>query len=211
MVDAAFMVLYRADVWLARFLELIIHKEGNMRIPFQRSLLVALVASTTLLQACSDEKEPMASEADSAAPVAEDHAGHDMAAMETDEAEAAPGITRSPAPEGAKVFFVSPADGDTVTGPVTVEFGLEGMDVVPAGTDQENSGHHHLLIDLADAPDMNMPLPANDNVVHFGKGQTSTTLELAPGTHTLQLVLGDYRHIPHEPPVMSDTITITVE
>ncbi|MQX53757.1 DUF4399 domain-containing protein [Alcanivorax sediminis] len=183
-----------------------------MRIPFQRSLLVALVASTTLLQACSDNQEPMASEAENGAPVAEDHSGHDMAAMESAEAEeAAPQIARSTAPEGAKVSFVTPVDGDTVTSPVTIEFSLEGMDVVPAGTEQENSGHHHLLIDLAEAPDMGMPLPANDNVVHFGKGQTSTTLELTPGTHTLQLLLGDYRHIPHEPPVMSETITITVE
>ncbi|MCK0152258.1 DUF4399 domain-containing protein [Alcanivorax sp. S6407] len=182
-----------------------------MRIPFQRSLLVALVASTTLLQACSDNQEPMASEAETAAPAAEE-ASHDMASMDTSgEETAAVEIPRSPAPEGAKVFFVSPADGATVSGPVTVEFGLEGMDVVPAGTEQENSGHHHILIDLAEAPDMSMPLPANDNVVHFGKGQTSTTLELEPGEHTLQLILGDYRHIPHEPPVMSETITITVE
>lgn len=182
-----------------------------MRIPFQRSLLVALVASTTLLQACSDDKEPMASEAEQAAPVAEE-TSHDMATMDTaDTEEAAAQITRSVAPEGARVFFVSPADGATLTSPVTVEFGLEGMDVAPAGTEQENSGHHHLLVDLAEAPDMNMPLPANDNVVHFGKGQTSTTLELAPGEHTLQLLLGDYRHIPHDPAVMSETITITVE
>lgn len=181
-----------------------------MRIPFQRSLLVALVASSTLLQACSDEKEPMASETEQTAPAAEE-TSHDMASMDTAAEEAAPLIARSAAPEGAKVFFVTPANGDTVTSPVTVEFGLEGMEVIPAGTEQENSGHHHLLIDLAEAPDMSMPLPANDNVVHFGKGQTSTTLELAPGTHTLQLLLGDFRHIPHQPPVMSDTITISVE
>ncbi|MZR61568.1 DUF4399 domain-containing protein [Alcanivorax sp. DP30] len=182
-----------------------------MRISFQRSLLVALVASSTLLQACSDEKEPMASETGQTAPVAEE-ASHDMAAMETAETEeTAPQIPRSAAPEGAKVFFVTPANGDSVTSPVTVEFGLEGMEVIPAGTEQENSGHHHLLIDLSEAPDMGMPLPANDHVVHFGKGQTSTTLELEPGEHTLQLLLGDYRHIPHDPAVMSETITITVE
>ena len=181
-----------------------------MRIPFQRSLLVALIASTSLLQACSDDQKPMASEAETTT-TAEEHS-HDMATMETaDSQDAKPGITRSMAPEGAKVFFDSPADGDTVTGPVTIEFGLEGMDVVPAGTEQENSGHHHVLIDLAETPDLNMPLPANDNVVHFGKGQTSTTLELEPGEHTLQLLLGDYRHIPHDPAVMSERITITVE
>ncbi|MCG8392858.1 MAG: DUF4399 domain-containing protein [Pseudomonadales bacterium] len=120
-------------------------------------------------------------------------------------------MTRSPAPEGAKVFFVAPADGDTVSNPVTVEFGLEGMEVVPAGTEEDNSGHHHLLIDLDTLPDMNMPLPSTDQVVHFGKGQTATTLELEPGEHTLQLLLGDYRHVPHEPAVMSEKITITVE
>ena len=181
-----------------------------MRIPFQRSLLVALVASAPLLQACSENQEP-ASEAENAAPVAEEQSSQAMTSSEEASAEAATTIKRSTAPEGAKVFFVAPADGATVSSPVTVEFGLEGMEVVPAGTEQENSGHHHVLIDLAQAPHMNMPLPANDNVVHFGKGQTSTTLELEPGEHTLQLLLGDYRHIPHEPPVMSDTITITVE
>lgn len=184
-----------------------------MRIPFQRSLLVALITSTALLQACSDNSEDAAKEA--AAPAAEapataDHSNH----MNTDDSAdkpAASGITRSSAPEGAAAEIVSPANGATVSSPVKVVFGLEGMDVSPAGKEKENSGHHHLLIDLDKMPDMNMPLPANDQVVHFGKGQTETELELEPGTHTLQLLLGDYRHVPHEPAVVSETITITVE
>ena len=84
------------------------------------------------------------------------------------------------------------------------------MGVAPAGVQQQNTGHHHLLIDVTEQPPGNLPLPANDNIVHFGGGQTETTIELAPGTHTLQLVLGDHLHIPHDPPVQSERITITV-
>ena len=184
-----------------------------MRIPFQRSLLVAVIASTTLLQACSDNSEDATKEAAAPAanaPAATDHSNH-MNTDDSAEKPAANGITRSPAPEGAAAEIVSPANGATVSSPVKVVFGLEGMDVAPAGNEQDNSGHHHLLIDLETLPDMGMPLPANDQVIHFGKGQTETELELEPGTHTLQLLLGDYRHVPHEPPVMSEKITITVE
>ncbi|MGK0393597.1 MAG: hypothetical protein ACJA0B_001773 [Alcanivorax borkumensis] len=186
-------------------------KEKTMRIPFQRSLLVAVIASTGLLQACSDNsdgKEAAAPAAD--APAAADHSNH----MNTDDSAtkpAATGIVRSPAPEGAAAEIVSPTNGATVSSPVKVVFGLEGMEVAPAGNEQKNSGHHHLLIDLDTMPNMDMPLPANDQVVHFGKGQTETELELEPGTHTLQLLLGDYRHVPHQPPVTSEKITITVE
>ncbi|MDE2995464.1 MAG: DUF4399 domain-containing protein [Bacteroidota bacterium] len=118
---------------------------------------------------------------------------------------------RSPAPEGARVFFANLEDGATVSSPFTVEFGLEGMDVIPAGTDQEHSGHHHLMIDLDELPAMDMPMPADSQHVHFGKGQTSVELDLAPGDHRLQLVLGNYLHIPHDPPVISEVITVTVE
>jgi len=115
------------------------------------------------------------------------------------------------APE-AKVYFIQPDDGQVFnSGEVKVVFGIEGMLVAPAGTDTPNSGHHHLLINVAEMPDMSMPLPASDNVRHFGKGQTETTLNLAPGTHRLQLLLGNYAHIPHNPPVLSEVIEITVK
>ena len=119
---------------------------------------------------------------------------------------------RTPSPAGAKVFIISPKDGATVSSPVTVKFGVKGMAVVPAGTKQDNSGHHHLLIDTDVPSDLSLPLPSvPDKVVHFGKGQTETTVTLAPGKHTLQLVFADANHIPHNPAVMSKKITVTVK
>jgi hypothetical protein len=119
---------------------------------------------------------------------------------------------RSAAPEGAAAYIVSPADGATVQNPVTVVFGLRGIGVAPAGVAQENTGHHHLLIDVApDAVDYDNPLPADDQHRHFGGGQTEVTLDLPAGTHTMWLLLGDHNHIPHDPPVMSEAVTITVE
>ena len=85
------------------------------------------------------------------------------------------------------------------------------MGIAPAGIDMENTGHHHILIDLDEMPDMSMPLPTTDNVVHFGTGQTETTLTLTPGEHTLQLLLGNHLHVPHQSPVMSEKITVTVK
>ncbi len=120
-------------------------------------------------------------------------------------------MAREPSANGAEVYVVSPADGAKVKGPVTVVFGLKGMGVAPAGIKMENTGHHHLLIDSELPADLSQPLPATEKVVHFGKGQTETTLTLPPGKHTLQLVLGDFLHIPHEPAVISKKITITVE
>ncbi len=124
----------------------------------------------------------------------------------------------TPAQEGAKVYFVNLEDGATVKSPVKVVFGLTGMGVAPAGTEKEKTGHHHVLIDrppLGEGPDgadeLNANLPADDNHKHFGGGQTEVMLDLAPGKHTLQLVLGDKDHIPHNPPVISPVITITVE
>lgn len=121
-------------------------------------------------------------------------------------------------PEGARVYFVNLENGATVSSPVTVVFGLEGMGVAPAGTEKEKTGHHHILIDRApmgEGPDgaeeLTYGVPADDNHKHFGGGQTQVTLDLAPGEHTLQLVLGDLNHVPHNPPVVSDQITITVE
>jgi len=119
-------------------------------------------------------------------------------------------LAASSSPDGARVYIKSPADGETVSSPVKVQFGLDGMAVVPAGTDKPNSGHHHLLIDT-DEPDMDKPIPKDAKHVHFGKGQTETTVELEPGRHTLQLLLGDKAHIPHNPPVVSEVITITVK
>ena len=124
----------------------------------------------------------------------------------------------SPSAPDASVYFVNLEDGATVSSPVKVVFGLAGMGVAPAGTEKEHTGHHHILINRAPlgegedgAEELDYALPADDNHVHFGGGQTETTLDLAPGEHTLQLVLGDMNHIPHNPPIASDVITITVE
>ena len=117
---------------------------------------------------------------------------------------------RTPSPPGAEVYIVSPKDGAKIKGPVTVVFGLKGMGIAPAGIKFDNTGHHHLLID-ADVPaDLSLPLAANEHSVHFGKGQTETTITLPPGKHTLQLVLADSLHTPHDPAVVSKKITITV-
>ena len=117
----------------------------------------------------------------------------------------------TPAPDGAAVYFVTPLDGQTMSSPVTVRFGLDGLGVAPAGVERQGTGHHHLLVDLDNPPALDKPIPADEQHIHFGGGQTQTSLELAPGKHTLQLLVGDHLHIPHEPPVMSRKITITVE
>ena len=119
---------------------------------------------------------------------------------------------RSPSPDDARVYIQSPEDGAVVTSPVTIRFGLKGMGIAPAGIQFPNTGHHHVLIDVAegDMPSFDIPLPATDQVVHFGLGQTEVEIDLEPGQHTLQLVLGDYLHTPHSPPVVSEKITITV-
>lgn len=119
-------------------------------------------------------------------------------------------LPRTPAPPGASAYIISPADGERVSSPFRVVFGLQGVGVAPAGVEAPNTGHHHLLIDVDAMPPESQPLPATDQVRHFGGGQTETVLDLAPGEHTLQLVLGDHLHIPHEPPVLSPKITITV-
>lgn len=120
------------------------------------------------------------------------------------------GGERSSAPQGASAYIISPADGAVVKSPVRVVFGLRGMGVAPAGVDKANTGHHHLLIDVEDLPSMNMPLPADERHRHFGGGQTEADIELAPGKHRLQLILGDKHHVPHDPVVRSESITITV-
>lgn len=113
--------------------------------------------------------------------------------------------------EHPSAYIISPAHGEVVSSPVVVRFGLSGMGVAPAGTDKAGTGHHHLLIDVDELPDLSKPVPADENHRHFGGGQTEVELELEPGQHTLQLLLGDKYHIPHDPAVVSEKVTITVE
>jgi len=122
-----------------------------------------------------------------------------------------PASAQTPSPEGAKVYFINLKDGAEVDSPFLVQFGLSGMGVAPAGVEKPNTGHHHLLIDTTMTPEqMKEPIPADDNHKHFGGGQTEAMVTLSKGQHTLQLLLGDWTHIPHVPPVMSEPITITV-
>ncbi len=115
----------------------------------------------------------------------------------------------TPAPPDAEVYIIAPADGATVSSPVTVRFGLRNMGVAPAGVEFPATGHHHLLVDTQ-LPPLDRPIPADARHRHYGGGQTEAILELEPGTHTLQLLLGDHAHVPHQPPVLSAPITITV-
>jgi len=118
-------------------------------------------------------------------------------------------VVRTPSAKGATVYIVSPANGEVVTSPVKVVFGLSGMGVAPAGTEKTHTGHHHLLVNGKKLPAMDKHM--GNEVKHFGGGQTETTLELAPGKHTLQLILGDKAHMPHQPPVVSEVVTIVVK
>jgi hypothetical protein len=118
----------------------------------------------------------------------------------------------TPSPKGAKVCFINIEDGATVSNPVTIQFGLSGMGVAPAGTEKEKTGHHHLIInEKIEGEELNNPIPSDDKHKHFGGGQTEITVELPKGSHILQLVLGDWSHIPHDPLVMSERITVLVE
>ena len=118
---------------------------------------------------------------------------------------------RTPSPEGARVYFITPEDGETLRGEIVVRFGLEGMGVAPAGIALAKTGHHHLLVDAESLPPLDRPIPADDTHRHFGGGQTETRLRLPRGRHTLQLLLADHLHVPHDPPVASEVVTITVE
>ncbi|RHW76419.1 DUF4399 domain-containing protein [Colwellia sp. RSH04] len=118
-------------------------------------------------------------------------------------------IKQSVAPKSANAYIISPANGATVNETFTIKFGLKDMGVSPAGFEKKHTGHHHLLIDMDKLPPLDRPL--GGDVKHFGGGQTETTLTLAKGTHTLQLILGDHRHVPHNPAVVSEKITITVK
>ena len=122
-----------------------------------------------------------------------------------------PAAAQTPSPAGAKIYFINLKDGAEVTSPFLVQFGLSGMGVAPAGVEKPNTGHHHLIIDATlSADEMKAPIPGDAKHVHFGGGQTEAMVTLPKGQHTLQLVLGDWTHIPHVPPVMSEPITITV-
>jgi hypothetical protein len=111
----------------------------------------------------------------------------------------------------AELYIGWPNDGEVIKKrSIRVWFGLRNMGVAPAGIDTENTGHHHLIID-ADLPSFDEPIPSDEHHVHFGKGQTETVIELPPGKHTLQLIMGDKDHVPHDPPLYSKKITITVK
>ena len=163
--------------------------------------LTRLLAFLVLIAvaACSPESPPS-----DAAP----DAARETAPASGDDTSSA--LPRSPAPEGASVFFLTPEEGDVVSSPVTVKFGLTGMDLVRAGQQAEHSGHHHVLVDTG-LPDLDLPVPADERHIHFGDGSSSTELVLEPGEHTLQLLFADHLHIPHDPPVYSEVITVTVE
>ena len=118
-------------------------------------------------------------------------------------------IELTPSPTNASVYFISPNNEESLNGKVNVKFGLKNFGVAPAGIQIQNTGHHHLIIDAV-LPSLNLPIPADKNHVHFGKGQTEVEIELTKGEHTLQLLLGDFRHIPHDPPIFSKKITVKV-
>lgn len=152
----------------------------------------AFLPSLLLLFACSQEgaeTEPATPRAEATAPAT---------------------LSRTPSAEGARVFFITPSDGDTVSSPVQFEFGVSGMDLAPSGTDRPNSGHHHIIVDH-DLPVLSLPVPKDAQRIHFGDGRSETELDLGPGQHTLQLLFADHLHIPHDPPLISERISITVE
>ena len=118
-------------------------------------------------------------------------------------------LKSKPAVEGASVYIISPVDGDEVTSPVTVVFGLKGMGIAPAGVEREKTGHHHLLVDQEELPKLDTVM--GNPPLHFGGGQTETILKLEPGEHTLQLILGNHLHVPFNPMVLSEKISITIK
>ena len=122
----------------------------------------------------------------------------------------AAGYVKVTATPGSALYFVNLKNGETVSSPVLIQFGLRGMGVAPAGIEKAGTGHHHLLVDVAELG-VNAPIPTSDQHRRFGLGQTEVTLDMRPGQHTLQLLMGDQNHIPHHPVVMSEQITITVK
>jgi hypothetical protein len=170
-----------------------------------KRLTIALCALLLPLAVCADDSKPSSS-SDYMKKAASSKTSKNLGAQALSKV----GMDVTPSPAGAKAYIVSPASGATVTSPFKVVFGLTGMGIAPAGTQVENTGHHHLLIDNPTV-DYASPLPKTDQVQHFGGGQTETMVTLKPGSHTLQLVLGDWKHQPHNPAVASETITVTVK
>lgn len=127
------------------------------------------------------------------------------------DAAKAAAVVQKKAPAGASVFIVSPRDGETVAREFTVKFGVAGVAIKPAGDPAPNTGHHHLLIDAAGLPPGNLPIPADANHRHYGKGQTEDTIKLPPGDHTLQLDFADTSHVQFNPPIVSKKITVHVK
>lgn len=173
-----------------------INPNRAIALPMKKQALAWLLASALLCSCGSPAPDEEAAQAADAAP----------AETAVPEVQLPP---RKPSPEGARVWFGSPADGAVLTSPFIVEFGLEGMELLPAGEIGEHTGHHHLLVNTG-LPRMDLPIITDDNHMHFGLAQTSVELSLEPGVYTLQLLLGDDLHIPHEPPVMSEVITVEV-
>lgn len=166
-----------------------------------RTRIPVLLATSAILCAFG-----VAARADEQPAAAMPMAGHDHAMP----APPTAATDRTPAPAGAYAYIGWPNNGDVIRAThFHVWFGLRGMGVAPAGTDKPGTGHHHLLIDTA-LPPLDAPIPNDEHHRHFGLGQTETMVDLPPGTHTLQLLLGDANHIPFDPPVMSPKITITV-
>ena len=163
----------------------------------------ALILACGLLFACSESETPP-SVAPGAAPGAAPPAAAPPAAP-------AAALTRKPAPAGAMAYIIEPADGARVTNPVRVVFGLKGIGVAPAGVDRNDAGHHHLLIDTGLPQNLASPIPNDEQHRHFGGGQTEVELTLSPGRHTLQMLLGDHLHVPHDPPIASSVVTIEVQ
>ena len=121
------------------------------------------------------------------------------------------GVAQSVSKNDARVYIISPKNNDIVENPVAVLFGLDNMEISPAGINKKFTGHHHLLIDVEKLPQLSKPIPSDKNHMHFGKGQSSVVIELEKGVHTLQLLMGDYVHIPHNKPIYSEKIIITVQ
>lgn len=171
-----------------------------MKFKLTQSLLTIGLSLT--LGACANQSAMQTSAVTSAAPTTPM-----KVTMSTPKLAA--GYAKLVAAPDSKLYLINLKNGESVGSPVTVQFGLSGMGVAPAGVEIAGTGHHHLLIDV-DSIDVNVPIPNSDQFRHFGVGQTEVTLPMSPGKHTLQLLLADHNHIPHHPPVMSERITITV-